>query len=174
MNNIKPLLFLFPVIFIILTIILYFAFLVKARDKKTFKKLVFITTFFAFVLNFAWEIIQIPLYKDSSYSLMHITFCALAAVADAMAVLLIYLVFGFIFKDLLWIQKVTWNKALLIIAIGGIGAALMETWYLSLANWSYADAMPVIPVVKVGLSPMLQFMILPLLIYRLSLISLNE
>ena len=152
----------------ILTVILYFSFLEKARNKNTFKKFVFIIILFAFLLNFAWEIIQIPLYKNSSYSLMHITFCALASVADAIVVLLIYLVLGFIFKNSLWIQKLTWYKVLLIISIGGTGAALTEIWYLSLANWSYADAMPIIPVVNVGLSPILQFMILPLLVYRLS------
>jgi hypothetical protein len=51
---------------------------------------------------------------------------------------------------------------------GGTGAVLAEVWQLSIGTWSYASAMPLIPVVNVGLSPVLQFMILPIFIYRLS------
>jgi hypothetical protein len=52
--------------------------------------------------------------------------------------------------------------------IGSAGAVLAEIRHLSIGTWSYADAMPLIPVVHVGLSPVLQFTILPILIYSLS------
>ena len=41
-------------------------------------------------------------------------------------------------------------------------------------NWAYTDSMPIIPIVNVGISPILQFMILPLLIYLLSFYCLKN
>lgn len=73
-----------------------------------------------------------------------------------------------IFKNSLWISDLKWYKVLEVILIGGTGATIAEIWHLSLGNWSYADTMPIIPVALVGLSPVLQFMTLSLLVYHLS------
>ena len=61
----------------------------------------------------------------------------------------------------------------LVVIIGGVGAILSEMRHLSLRSWAYDNSMPLIPVVNVGISPVLQFMILPLLIYFLSFKCLN-
>ena len=52
--------------------------------------------------------------------------------------------------------------------IGGIGAVLAEAKYVKAGSWSYNDSMPIIPYTNVGLSPILQFIILPALIYFVS------
>lgn len=131
-------------------------------------------TILAFLLNFAWELIQIPLYKGSSYNKDHIAFCALASLADAVMVLLIYFSFAFLFKNLLWIGYLKWKRIVILIFTGGAGAVLAEIRHLSLGTWAYADSMPLIPVVNVGISPVLQFMILPLLIYLFSFYYLKK
>lgn len=106
-----------------------------------------------------------PLYKDASYTIQHITFCALASVEDAIMVLLIYLCFALIYKNPLWVQNLTLPRILLLMLVGTIGAIVAEMRHVSAGNWAYGKSMPLLPIVDVGLSPVLQFMLLPTLIY---------
>lgn len=165
MNTIKPVIFLVPVIALILTGILYFSLLKKTTGKNFFNRFILTITVLAFSLNFAWELMQLPLYKNSSYSIYHIAFCALASLADAIMVLLLYFGFAFVFRNPFWTQHLKWQRSVIVILTGGAGAALSEIRHLSLGSWAYSDLMPVIPIVHVGISPVSQFMILPLLIY---------
>ena len=173
MNNVKPIIFLFPAIALILAGILYFFLLKKTTDKKAFNRFVFTITVLAFLLNFIWELIQIPFYKGSSYSIEHIAFCALASLADAIMVLLLYFGFASIFRNPFWIKHSKWQRIVIVILVGGAGATAIEFWHLSSANWAYANTMTLIPVIKVGISAVLQFMILPVLVYFLSLYCLK-
>lgn len=116
----------------------------------------------------AWEILQIPLFKGGVYEWHHILFFVLASVADVIMVLIIYFGFALIYKNALWVKNLKTNRIILLVLTGGTGAILAEIRHVSIGTWSYADTMPLIPVVNVGLSPVLQFMILPILIYRLS------
>jgi len=174
MNKLQPLIFIVPVIALVLVIIFYFILLKKVTDKTFFKRFVFITLLLAFILNFAWEIIQGPLYKGFTYSISHVVFCGLASLADAIMVILIYFVLAIIYKDPLWIKHINLQRTLILILIGGIGAILAEMRHLSLGNWSYASSMPVLPFVNAGLSPVLQFMFLPVLIFYLSFSQLEN
>ena len=173
MNNVKPIIFLFPVIALILTGILYFFLVKKATDKKAFNRFVFTIAVIAFLLNFIWELIQIPFFKSSSYSIEHIAFCALASLADAIMVLLLYFGFASIFRNPFWIKHSKWQRIVILILVGGAGAIAIEFWHLSQSNWAYAKTMPTIPVINVGISAVLQFMILPVLVYFLSLYYLK-
>ncbi|MET3113327.1 signal transduction histidine kinase [Pedobacter sp. CG_S7] len=173
MNKLPPVIFLVPVIALILVVVFYFILLKGLTNKVAFKRFVFITTILAFVLNFAWEIIQIPLYQNNVFDLLHISFCALASVADVIMVLLIYFGFSLVYKNAFWIKNVNILQALLIILTGGIGAILAEMKHLSEGDWAYTFSMPVIPLVNAGISPVLQFMILPLLIYYVSFLLLK-
>ena len=91
MKTQPPLIFLIPVVALLLLVVCYFIILKKVTDKILFKRFTFMTLLFAFILNFAWEIIQGPLYIGFTYSLSHIAFCGLASVAGAIMVLLLYL-----------------------------------------------------------------------------------
>lgn len=156
---------LIPLIAISLSILFYVILLRKTTQKKIFKRYVLTIILAAFLLNAVWEILQIPLYVEGVYTWSHILFCLLASVADAIMVLLIYFGFGMIYKNALWIQNLNTSRIAFLVLAGGIGAILAETRHLSIGTWSYAESMPIIPIVNVGLSPVLQFMILPLLIY---------
>jgi len=52
--------------------------------------------------------------------------------------------------------------------VGGLSAALVEIWHINRGDWLYAESMPLIPIVKAGVSPVLQFTILPIIIFILS------
>ena len=168
MNEIKPIIFLVPVGVLILITALYFYLLKKTTDRKAFNKFIFTMIILAYLLNYAWELIQIPLYKNSAYDFKHIAFCALATLADVLMVQLLYFGLTLIFKNLFWIQPLKFYRVAILVSIGGAGAVLSEMRHLSLGSWAYDNSMPIIPFVNVGISPVLQFMILPLLIYFLS------
>ena len=168
MDNLKPIIFLFPTIALTLIIVLYIYLLKKATNRKVFIRFVLMITILAFLLNFSWELMQMPLYNSASFTINHITFCALGSVADAIMVLLIYFSLAVIFKNPLWIHPLQGQRIIIVILIGGIGAALSEMRHLSLGNWAYSNLMPLIPIINVGISPVLQFMLLPILTYILS------
>ena len=168
MNNFNFSTVLVPVIVLILVALLFFYFLNKVENKTFFKRFIFIMLVMAFLLNFAWEVAQVPLYKGASFNKEHITFCALASVADAIMVLLLYFSFGLINNNPLWVQRLTLLRILILMLAGGLGAVAVEIKYLSSGTWAYDTSMPLIPIAKVGLLPVLQFMLLPACIYYFS------
>ena len=103
-----------------------------------------------------------------SLNLRSILFCALASVADTIMVLLIYYGFALIYKDSYWMVKPKIYQMLILIFAGAAGAVLAELRHLNLGTWSYSNYMPLLPGFKVGLIPVLQFMLLPGLIYFLA------
>ncbi len=157
-----------PAVAMLLDTLLYVFLLRQTNEKRAFNRFVITTILLAFFFNVAWEILQIPLFKGGLYKWDHILFCIIASVADVIIVLLIYFGFALIFKNTFWADTLNSKRIVLLIFTGGAGAVLAEVYHLSIGTWSYASSMPIIPVVDVGLSPVLQFMILPILIYRLS------
>ena len=168
MNNLNPLIFLVPSIALTLVVLMFMYLLKKVDDKVVFKRFVYTALLLAFIVNFAWEILQVPLYKNATYTIHHIAFCALASVADAIMVLLIYFCFVLIYKKPLWVEELTSPRIFILMLVGAVGAIVAEMRHLSAGNWAYDESMPLLPVVNVGLSPVLQFMLLPVLIYYLS------
>lgn len=168
MEKLSPGIFVVPIIALTLIITLYIYFLKKEIDKRNYQQFVVTTAILAFVLNLIWEEAHGLLYEGFQYDLGHIAFCALASVADMFMVLILLFAFGLIYKTVFWIVPVRFNRSLVLILVGGVGAILAEMWHTSRGDWSYADAMPLIPIVEVGLSPVLQFAILPLIVFVLS------
>lgn len=164
----KPIIFLIPLVAILITVILYIFLLKKSDDKKIFKRYFLIMAAISFILNEAWELIQMPLYSSAFYNLRHVVFCTLGALADMIMVLLLYFSFAFIYKNLFWIIQSNWLKILVVMLTGAVGAVLSEKRHLLLGSWAYDQSMPIVPFVNVGLSPFLQFFLLPVIIYFLS------
>ena len=168
MLEITPKIFLFPIIALTIIVICY-AIISRSIDNKIlFRKLIFTQTILGYALNFLWEILHSHLYQGYVYNMQHILFGALASVADVIMMLLLYFVFSFLLKDPYWVQKITIPRIILVILVGGTGTLISEMIHLSQGDWAYNPTMPIIPRVNVGLSPFLQFAILPLSIYWLS------
>ena len=168
LDKINPIIFITPVIALILVILMFIYLCRKVDNKGVFKRFSFIVLVLAFVLNFVWELGQMPLYKEASYNLQHIAFCALASFADAIMVFLIYFSFALIYKKPLWIQELTAGRFSILVFVGCLGAILAEMRHVSVGNWAYNKYMPIIPIVDVGFSPVFQFMMLPICIYYFS------
>jgi uncharacterized membrane protein len=168
MKNLSTVVFIIPFIALILAVLGYLILLKKETSKAQFKQLVFIIIIAAFVLNFIWEMLQMPFYKGMENNLQSAAVCALAAIADAIMVLLIYFCFAFVYKKVFWVQQLSFFRISMLALVGGIGAILAELRHTALGTWTYNKSMPLLPFNNVGLIPVLQFMILPVCIFYLS------
>lgn len=157
--------FIIPVIALATVILFYFLLLKKTNYPKAFKRIIIIILVLAFMLNFLWEMAQMPLFKNMPFNWETALFCTLASIADCIMVLLLYVGFGLMYKNFMWFRQPRLLQVVLLVITGGVGAVLIEKKYLLLGNWVYSSCMPVVPVVDVGLSPLLQFMVLPAIIF---------
>jgi len=120
-----------------------------------------------FLLNLIWENVQAPFYKGYNGFFAHFWICFAAAAVDALVLLLLYILFAVSNQSLYWPLKVRlWQYGLLAF-IGGLLALWFEKWALAGEQWSYTNAMPVVPVLDAGLLPLLQLMLLPGLTFYL-------
>lgn len=113
----------------------------------------------AFLLNLVWENIHALLYDN--YIGGEITRFILfrASLADAVMITLIAL--PFLFIPLL--KKFSW----IIILIGFVLSVGIEIWALNTARWSYNEYMPIVPVLSVGLTPIIQLGLLGFISYKI-------
>ncbi len=118
-----------------------------------------------FLTNLVWENAQAFLYEGYEGFYQHFIMCLIATVVDAVAILALYLIFAGVLQDFYWVRHWNWKSILLIMLAGGLLAILFEKWALSRGEWSYTEAMPVVPFLQVGLSPLLQLTILPVLTF---------
>lgn len=121
---------------------------------------VFILTF---ILNFIWEVSQSVLFSphyNGIISLLKVhTIASLGDIVIIASIFAIsYILFGFNYlKDGYHI-----NILLAVITIGFTLSVFIEKYALSSGRWSYNSIMPIIPFLKVGLTPVLQMMVIPL------------
>lgn len=174
MTELKLTQFTLPLIVLLIITVFYAYYSRVVSEKNVFNKLFLIICGLAFLLNLTWEIAQGPLYSGYEYDLNHISFCALASVADMLMVLLLYFAFSMFYKDPYWLGRMAISNVIGLILIGGTGAILGELRHLSAGSWSYSNVMPVLPFIEVGLSPVLQFMILPTLIFIVAVYLLKK
>ena len=118
----------------------------------------------AVAANLVWEAAQLPLYtiwrtasrSDLASALLH---CTLGDAAILTAAFLIGLVLA---GDDRWPIRGYTRVAALTSALGA-GATILSEW-LSVevwGRWAYAPAMPVLPPLGTGLSPFLQWLLIP-------------
>ena len=60
-----------------------------------------------------------------------------------------------------WILEPTWRTVSAYIAVGLSVTVVMEFLSTEWGRWAYGDAMPVVPVIGVGLLPLPQWTVLP-------------
>ncbi len=174
MNNLRLLTFIIPGIALLLAILLYVFLWRKTFFRQAFKRFSFTIILIAFLLNFAWEMLQMPLYEGMELTITSVAFCGLASVADTVLVLLLYYFFALVYREPFWVQTYTLQRIVVLALYGATGAIVAEIVHVYAGNWTYSRLMPLIPFVDVGLSPVLQFMILPVLTYYMSFYFLNK
>ena len=127
--------------------------------------------------NLAWEILQLPLYtlwvtgswREKAFAVAHCTGGDLLIAAACLLGAL--LVAG----DRLWPNAAFWRVAG-ISMVTGLAYTIFSEWLNTTVrlSWSYAEAMPIVPGLRVGLSPMLQWVVVPLVAFWIAQRRVNE
>ena len=122
---------------------------------------------FALLLNYPWELMQVPLFsgmRETTHGTA-IKVCTFATLGDGAIMLLAYWGAAFMVQDRWWVAQPRWAPILTMIGIGVAITVLLEHWAIVSAwGWRYAETMPVVPILGVGLTPVLQWVFLPPLI----------
>ena len=116
----------------------------------------------AFGLNWLWEMTQMSAYNEmagSTWSEAAVP-CALASLGDVAMTLAIYGIGALAAGRLGWGMEGRWNVYAASALLGGVLAAAFEWYSLASGRWSYGGLMPVVPVLGVGLWPLLQLVLL--------------
>lgn len=124
-----------------------------------------LTYIFAVLVNYAWELLQLPLYQNLGPVGDNMGHCFAAALGDGVLVVLIALFGWMMLRDRNWYLEPGVRGYFVMLITGAVIAVTVEKIALALGRWAYSSAMPVLPVVNVGLTPLLQMIILPPLIF---------
>jgi len=125
--------------------------------------------FFALLLNFPWEILQSPLFEGMANA-PHWTIvkvCSWATLGDALIMLMAYWLVAAQARSRHWIMSPTKFQLLLFVTVGVVITVAIEWLVLRglwFEAWKYSPLMPVIPGIGIGLSPLLQWIVLPPLV----------
>ncbi|SFE52177.1 hypothetical protein SAMN04488523_10817 [Sulfitobacter brevis] len=123
---------------------------------------------FTLVGHLVWEAAHIPLYTiwvegtwgEITFAIVH---CTGGDVLIAMSSLLLAL---FVFGTGAWPRERTIPVLLAVIAFG-VGYTIFSEWLNIVVReaWAYREIMPVIPIIDAGLTPVLQWVVIPTLAY---------
>tara|TARA_R110002124_G_C8847463_1_gene506064 strand:+ start:316 stop:849 length:534 start_codon:yes stop_codon:yes gene_type:complete len=168
MLALSPGILIIPIFSLVLVSILYIHFYKKVADTSNYKRMITTIALVGFALNLIWELAHGPLYQGFKYDFSHISLCTLASITDMLTLLLLFFVFSLVLRNVYWIEKLSFSNVLLLMLVGALSSTFVEIWHINREDWLYAESMPLIPIVKAGVSPVLQFTILPIIIFSLS------
>lgn len=112
----------------------------------------------AFLFNVIWENLHSVLYSNYMGGKITEFILIRASLFDALVITIILLPFLYF--------KILKNKSWLIIVVGVIVAALNEYYGLTTNRWAYNSLMPILPIIKMGLTPIIQLGILGYFSYK--------
>lgn len=117
-------------------------------------------------LNLAWEIGQLPMYtlwKDASARAIAVAVahCTAGDIAIGAAALMLALILGHESVLAHW----RWRRIAVSAALAGAAYTVFSEWTNTaiLGSWAYSELMPTLKVagINIGLSPLLQWLVLP-------------
>jgi hypothetical protein len=137
----------------------------RAASRRDVVRLACIWIGIGFLANYMWEMLHMPLYAAMSNGWVR---CAHAAASDVAILGFLYGVVAAAAARWLWFRDAIVPRGAALATIGGLTAVLVELRALAAGEWTYTDAMPLVPALGVGLSPVLQMMVIPLALAWLS------
>lgn len=122
---------------------------------------------YSFLLRLIWENAQAPFYKGFTDDVPnHLWACLYATATEDMAIsLILYCVLALVHRDIWWAayrtnyrHPATWTLPVLFGVLLGVA---FELWVIYVVHrWEYG-LMPIVPIVRVGLTPILQMIVVP-------------
>ena len=119
---------------------------------------------------FAWEMLQAPFFTGMpAHWLAASAICALATLGDGVLVTLVATAGAVLYRDGRWFVPPSVSRYGVVVAIGVVLQIAVE-WVMvhGLDRWGYAPSQPVLPVVRVGILPVLQPIVLLPLVFWLT------
>lgn len=110
-----------------------------------------------------------PLYAQKGDWLTFAAHCIVPSLGDGVIVLMIFGVGWLFVRRIDWFTRPGLTGYALMLITGFAIAAFVE-WgaVYVLDRWRYAESMPMIPGLGIGLSPVLQMLVLPPVIFKLT------
>lgn len=123
---------------------------------------------FAALVHFAWEMAQMPLYRmDEPSGWRLLGACTQATIGDAIMTLLAYATAAALTRRRLWLVAPRTLEVITFLAVGLAMTVALEWWNVSVRHsWAYGAGMPL--TAGMGLSPIVQWIVLPPLIIWLA------
>lgn len=122
---------------------------------------------FSSLLNYPWEMLQAPLYAGLAAAphWEQVKICSIATAGDAGISLLAFWTAALVGGGRGWLLR-PWKREWSIYMAVGLSITIVSERLATgpLAQWRYDTSMPTIPLLEVGLSPVLQWLFLPPLI----------
>jgi hypothetical protein len=117
----------------------------------------------AVLLNLIWEVAQVQLYAFPRRGiLIDLVGCLVPSLGDGLMTLAIYWSGWLVFRQAAWVLRPGALGYLFMLLVGFVLAVGVEWNALHRTGaWAYAPGMPLVPVVGVGLLPVLQMLLLP-------------
>lgn len=119
--------------------------------------------FFSYVLNATWEWSQSPFFIDTVTDLNTIVWYRIhCSLGDTIILLAGYAVISLYHKGLNWIYHPKGRDYLILVLFGFFYTFFSE--YINVYikhNWSYSQHMPLVPLIHIGVIPLVQWIILP-------------
>jgi hypothetical protein len=127
--------------------------------------------YFSFALHFVWEFVQVPTYTGMA-ELPHweaIKLCMSATFGDVGFALTAFWLASLAARRRDWILRPTRFPAAIFVVVGIVLTVGFEYYYTNISlRWTYSDLMPLVPPFGTGLSPLLQWLVVPLLVVWLT------
>ena len=117
------------------------------------------------LFNLAWEFLHMPLYQLwETGSVYEIAYAAIHCTGGDILIAFFSLIAALVItghKD--WRTLNSSGVVIITVLLGFLYTAFSEWLNIEIrASWAYRDLMPVIPIINMGLSPALQWLVVPL------------
>lgn len=89
----------------------------------------------------------------------------MASLGDIVIIAIIFMINRLIFGNKFFNDRYNTKRLVSLIITGLIIAVLVEKYSLTTGRWGYNSMMPIAPLLNVGLTPILQMMLVPSLCY---------
>lgn len=129
-------------------------------------KLLTLAALLSGVFHIVWENAQAPLFAGYQNFWQHFWICLAVIPGDVALTLLVYGVIALVRRQVSWATSARRSDLLIAALLGAALAVGFERHALATERWAYTAAMPLLPGLGVGLTPVLQMAILlPLTFY---------
>lgn len=122
---------------------------------------------FSFLLHFVWEFLQAPTYAGMA-EMQHwdgIKLCTSATIGDVGFALTAFWVTSAAARTRYWFRNPKPWQLLVFIAVGIALTIGFEYYYTNISlRWTYSELMPLVPPFGTGLSPLMQWLVIPPLV----------